>query len=258
MTQVKSPDLTSRRFKADPYPFYARLRAEAPVYRTRWVFRLSVWIVTRYDDVLTVLKDERFSKAYISRIPFVPRSIQALAANMLNLDPPDHTRLRTLVSKAFTPRVVEQLRVRIQSVCDELLDAAAADRRMELVRGFALPLSLTIIADLLSIPAVERQQFGSWSRRVVAGDSGRVLEALRAWASMWRFGRYFRDLVARRRGHSQENLVTALIEAEEAGDKLSEEELIAMLGLLLFAGYETTVNLIASGALALVRGAAAD
>ena len=253
MTQIKSPDLTSPRFKADPYPFYARLRREAPVYRTRWVYRLPVWVVTRYEDVLTVLKDERFSKVYVSDIPFVPRPIRALTRNLLNVDPPDHTRLRTLVSKAFTPRVVERLRDRIQNVCDELLDAAAADGRMELVRGFALPIPLTIIADLLGIPDVERRQFASWSKKVVAGDTGRIVDALSAWVNMWRFGRYFRKLVAVRRLEPQDDLVTGLIAAEEGGDRLNEEELIAMLGLLLFAGYETTVNLIASGALALIQ-----
>ncbi len=254
MAQIKSPDLASPGFKANPYPFYARLRAEAPVYRTRWTsFRLPAWVVSRYGDVLAVLRDERFSKDFVSSIPLVPRPIRALTRNLLNLDPPDHTRLRTLVNKAFTPRVVERLRDRIQSVCDELLDAAAANGRMELVRGFALPVPLTIIADLMGIPTQERRRFASWSKRFAAGSSGRLLDALRAWASMWLFGRYFRKLVALRRAEPQDDLVTALVQVEEAGDKLNEEELIAMLALLLVAGYETTVNLIASGALALIQ-----
>ncbi len=253
MIQIDAPDFTSPRFKANPYPFYARLRAEAPLYRARWVFRLLVWVVTRYSDVLTVLKDERFSKVYVSNIPFVPRSIRALTRNLLNVDPPDHTRLRTLVNKAFTPRVVERLRDRAQTVCDELLDAAVSRGGMELVSGFALPLPLTIIADLLGIPTAERRQFTSWSKKIAAGDSGRFRDVLRGWLSMGRFGRYVRKLVALRRREPQDDLVTALVQAEEAGDKLSEEELISMIGLLLIGGYETTVNLIASGALALIQ-----
>ena len=253
MTQIESPNLASPQFKADPHPFYARLRAEAPVHRIRWIFGLRAWIVTRYEDVLTVLKDRRFSKVWGPSFSFVPRPIHRLTRNLLNLDPPDHTRLRTLVNKAFTPRVVERLRNPIQHICDELLDAAVKDGSMELVRGFALPVPLTVIADLLGIPAVERRQFALWSKRVAGGDTGRVVDAASACVSIWRFGRYFRKLVALRRAEPQDDLVTALIEAEEAGDKVDEHELIAMIGLLLFAGYETTVNLIATGALVLMQ-----
>ncbi len=250
---MEAADLTSSRFKANPYRFYSRLRAETPVYRTKWIFGLPVWVVTRYGDVLTVLKDERFSKSYVSRIPFVPRAIRVLTRSLLNVDPPDHTRLRLLVGKAFTPRVVEKLRDRAQTLCDELLQAVAAERQMDLVRAYALPVPLTIIAELLGIPDRERRQFASWSKTLAAGDSGRVIDALRGWMSMWRFGGYFRKLVAIRRADPQDDFVTALVQAEEAGDKLDEEELIAMLGLLLIGGYETTVNLIASGALTLME-----
>ena len=257
MTQIESPDLTSPQFKADPHPFYARLRAEAPVYRIRWIFGSRAWIVTRYEDVLTVLKDRRFSKDFAPGLPFVLRLPFVLppmfARNLLQLDPPDHTRLRALVNKAFTPRVVERLRNSIQRICDELLDTAVKDGSMELVRGFALPVPLTVIADLLGIPAVERRQFGVWSKRVAGGDTGRVIDGFNARVSFWRFGRYFRKLVALRRAEPQDDLVTALIEAEEAGEKLDEQELIAMMTLLLFAGHETTAHLIAVGALVLMQ-----
>lgn len=253
MAQIKAPDFSSPRFKANPYPFYAHLRAQAPVYRTRLAFWLPAWLVTRYGDVLTVLKDERFSNDFSSRIPWLPRSTRPLYRILLNLDPPDHTRLRALVSKAFTPRMVERLRERIQNVCDDLLDSAPASGRMDLVRGFALPLPLTIIADLLGIPRQDRRGFNAWSKRVAAMSSGAVLDMLRAQPYLWLFFRYFRKLVALRRAEPQDDLVTALVQAEEAGDKLSEDELIAMIGLLLLAGYETTVNLVASGALALIQ-----
>lgn len=252
MAQIKLPDLASPRFKANPYPLYARLRAEAPVCRTR-AFLLPAWIVTRYDDVLVVLKDSRFSKDFVARMPLVPESIRALTRNVLSLDPPDHTRLRTLVNKAFTPAVVERMRDRIQKVCDDLLDAAVAKVGLDLVRGFSLPVPLTIIGDLLGVPQRDRSAFAKRTKWVAAGGSGAGLDFPRGLAGMWLSGRYLRKLVALRRQEPGDDLVTALIQAEEAGDKLSESELTSMIGLLLLAGYETTVNLIASGTLALIQ-----
>ena len=254
MQQIKTPDLASPRFKTNPYPFYARLRAEAPVYRIRLAGWLPMWLVTRYDDVLTVLRDDRFAKDYSHKMPWIFRAIpRPLYRILLNVDPPDHTRLRILVNKAFTPRVVEQLRERIQAVCDSLLDAAAANGRLELVREFAVPLPVTIIAELLGIPQQERRRFNSWSKHVVGVTSGAVFDAVRAYPYMWLFVRYFRTFIARRRAEPRDDLVTALIRAEEGGDKLNEDELIAMIFLILVAGYETTMNLIASGTLALLQ-----
>ena len=247
------PDLTSPRFKADPYPFYARLRAEAPVHRIRWIFGLPVWIVSRYDDVVTVLKDPRFSKVYVKSMPFTPRPIERLTRNLVNVDPPDHTRLRGLVSKAFTPRVVESLRPRVEELCQTYLDAALQKGRFDLVADYALMIPLTVIADLLGIVDTDRRKFARWSKLVAAGDSGRVVALIRGWISVLRFGGYFRKLLRERRASRRDDLVTALIDAEEQGDRLTEDELISMLGLLLFAGYETTVNLIAVGALALMQ-----
>jgi cytochrome P450 PksS len=215
--------------------------------------RLPAWIVTRYDDVLHVLRDERFSNEIPSVTRWAPRPIRLLTRNVLALDPPDHTRLRTLVAKAFTPRVVEQLRDRVQQGCDELLDAATVSQRIDLVSAYALPLPITVIADLLGIPPQDRKQFASWSKRFTASSSGTFLDVMLGWWGMWQFGSYFRKLVALRRATPQDDLVTALVQAEEAGDRLSEDELIAMLGILLVAGYETTVNLIGSGALALIQ-----
>ena len=254
MAQIKAPDFADPRFKANPYPFYARLRADAPVYRTKLAFWLPpVWLVFRYADVLMVLKDERFTKDIAARLPWLARSIGPIYRNLLNQDPPDHTRLRTLVSKAFTPRVVERLRDRIQRVCDDLLDAAATTGRIELVRGFALPLPLTVIADLLGIPPEDRRRFASWPTALGASSSGAPLDMLRVLPYTWLFVRYFRTLVAQRRRQPHDDLVTALVRAEESGDKLSEDEVIAMIYLLLVAGYETTVGLIAGGALALIQ-----
>lgn len=254
MAQIESPDFANPRFKANPYPFYARLRAEAPVYRTKLSFWLPpVWLVLRYDDVLMVLKDERFTKDIAARLPWVARSMGPIYRNLLNQDPPDHTRLRTLVSKSFTPRVVEGLRDRIQRVCDDLLDAATTTGRIELVRGFALPLPLTIIADLLGMPPEDRRRIGSWPTALGAASSGAPQDMLRVLPYTWLLVRYFRRLVAQRRAQPHDDLVSALVRAEESGDKLSEDEVIAMIYLLLVAGYETTVGLIAGGALALIQ-----
>jgi cytochrome P450 PksS len=200
-----------------------------------------------------VLKDGQFAKDLSSKMRWVPRAIQPLNRNLLNLDPPDHTRLRALVSKAFTPRMVELLRDRIQGACDQLLDAAATNGRMEIVGGFALPLPLTIIADLLGIPERDRRPFFAWSKRVAAATSGAVLDLLRAQPALWFSMRYLRRLIALRRAEPRDDLVTALLRAEEAGDKLSEDEVIGMIALLLLAGYETTMSLIAMGVLALIQ-----
>jgi cytochrome P450 PksS len=249
-----SPDLSSPAFKADPYPFYARLRRDAPVHRMRlglWLPR--AWIVTRYADVLALLKDDRFSNDFTVKLPWLPRATRPLTRHMLNRDPPDHTRLRTLVNKAFTPRVVERMRGRVQAVCDEVLDAAAARGRVDLVRDFALPVPLTIIADLLGVPMADRHRFAGWSKRVAAATSGAFLDLVRGQPSLLRSVRYLRTLVARRRREPGDDIVTALVQAEEAGDTLDEDEVIGMVALLLLAGYETTINLIASGTLALIQ-----
>lgn len=253
MARIDAPDISSPRFKADPYPFYARLRAEAPVYRTRLSFWLSAWLVTRYDDVVFVLKEGPFSNDFTPKMRWLPRLFQALNRHLLTADPPDHIRLRTLVSKAFTPRAVERLGDRIQAVCDELLDAAAAERRLELVSGFALRLPLEIIAEMLGIPGADRPHFDAWTRRVVAGSSAALLDLLLAGPAMLSGVRYLRGLIARRRTEPQDDMLTALIRAEEAGDRLSEDEVVGMIALLLLAGFETTMGLIASGTLALLE-----
>jgi cytochrome P450 len=252
-------NLASRQFKADPYPFYAKLRAEAPVYRTMLPYRQPAWLITRYDDALAVLKDERlvkdrrnvFTGERPARSPWMPAFMRPLAQNMLDLDAPNHTRLRALVHQAFTPRRIEQLRARIQILCDELLDAAQAQNRLELIQAYALPIPLTIIAELLGVPATDRPAFRRWSEHVVAISSG--VDLLRALPGIWRIVRYLRVLCARRRADPQDDLLTALVQAEEAGDRLSEDELLGMVFLLLLAGHETTVNLIGNGVLTLIE-----
>jgi cytochrome P450 len=257
------PDLASPAFKANPYPFYARLRAEAPVWRATLRSRQTAWLVTRYEDVARVLKDDSFAKdklnamnpAQRAKTPWIPGFLKPLERNMLDLDDPDHARLRALVSKAFTPRLIERLRGRIEALCEELLDAMERERKREggtdLVAGYALPLPATVIAELLGVPAEDHAKFHRWSNRLVSVSSGR--DMLRSLPAALAFVRYLRNLVERRRADPQDDLITALIRAEEAGDRLSQDELLAMAFLLLVAGHETTVNLIASGTLALLE-----
>jgi cytochrome P450 len=258
-----APDLASPRFKADPYPFYARLRAEAPVWRTTLPDKRTAWLVTRYDDVSRVLKDDTFAKDKLNamdpeqraKAPWVPGVLKPLERNMLDLDDPDHARLRALVSKAFTPRLIERLRGRIEALCEELLDAmerkVERKGRAELVGDYALPLPATVIAELLGVPAEDHARFHRWSNRLVSVSSTR--DMVRALPAALAFVRYLRRMIEKRRTDSKEDLMTALIRAEEEGDKLSEDELLAMGFLLLVAGHETTVNLISSGMLALIE-----
>ena len=260
---IIAPDLASPAFKANPYPFYARLRAEAPVWRATLRDRRAAWLVTRYEDVARVLKDDTFAKDKLNamdleqraKTPWVPGFLKPLERNMLDLDDPDHARLRALVSKAFTPRLIERLRGRIEALCEELLDHMQRVRGRrdgtDLVAGYALPLPATVIAELLGVPAEDHARFHRWSNRLVSVSSGR--DMLRALPAAHSFVRYLRKLVERRRADPEDDLITALIRAEEAGDKLSEDELLAMAFLLLVAGHETTVNLIASGTLALLE-----
>lgn len=257
--QISQPDLSSPQFRANPYPFYARLRAEAPVHRVRISRRESAWMVTRYNDVLAVLKDQRFAKDRFqvmtpeqqAKMPWIPEIMKPLARNMLDLDEPDHGRLRGLVHQAFTPRLIEQLRDRVQSLCDELLDAAQRRGRMDLLHDYALPLPITIIAEMLGVPTRDRSKFHRWSSTIVSASSSS--EMLRVLPSVWLFMRYVRQFFKERRAQPGDDLTTALIQAEAAGDRLSEDELLAMVMLLLIAGHETTVNLIASGTLALLQ-----
>src|SRR5215217_7692808 len=257
--KIVAPDLAGPAFKANPYPFYARLRDEAPVWRTTLPDRRTAWLVTRYEDVACVLGDDRFAKDPLNaldpeqqkRQPWVPGFLKPLERNMLDLDEPDHRRLRALVSKAFTPRLIERLRERIEAICQELLDNMERKDEAELVRDYALPLPATVIAELLGVPVKDQRRFHRWSNRIVSISSGRDL--WRALPAALAFIRYLRKMSQRRRISPEDDLMSALVQAEEAGDRLSEDELLAMSFLLLVAGHETTVNLIASGTLALLE-----
>ena len=260
MAAIENVDISSAAFKANPHPFYARLRDEAPVHRITLGDKRPAWLVTRYEDVLTLLKDDRFVKEkrsamsghQLAKEPWVPSMLKPLERNMLDVDAPEHTRLRGLVHMAFTPRLVENMRDRIQRLADELLEQVQMRGRMDLIRDFALPIPTTIIAEMLGVPVAHRHKFHRWSNTIVSTVPSRwgIVTAL---PSLIAFLRYIRRLVRTRRAAPQDDLVSALVEAHVASDKLSEDELLAMISLLLIAGHETTVNLIGNGMLALME-----
>ena len=253
-------NIASPEFKANPYPFYARLRAEAPVYRTTLPTRETAWLITRYDDVVAVLKDERFVKDTSNALTpeqaanqrWFRKVFKSLQHNMLDRDPPDHTRLRALVQTAFTPRLIEQMRGRIDRLTNDLLDAVQGRGHMDLIGEYALPIPTTIIAEMLGVPVGDRHKFHRWSNAIISAASS-SWQMVKAVPNAWALMRYLRKIIRKRRADPQDDLVSALARAEEAGDRLSEEELMAMVFLLLVAGHETTVNLIGNGTLALLE-----
>ena len=258
MTQV---DVTNAKFKANPFPFYAQLRAEAPVFPVTVPMptKQRAWLITRYSDVQDVLKDARFAKnprnamspEQLKKRPWIPSMFKPLEQNMLDLDSPDHTRLRALVHKAFTPRLIEQMRDQIQALTDELLDAAEPKGSMDLIADFALPLPLTIIGRILGVPAKDNHKFHRWTKTLLsAGTNTNYVVFI---PIIMRFMGYLKKLIKERRAHPKDDLVTALVQAKDGSDKLSGDEVLAMIFLLLIAGHETTVNLIGSGSLALLE-----
>jgi cytochrome P450 len=257
---IANVKIASPTFKANPQPVYRRLRAEAPVCRVPISSNQFAWLVTRYDDVAAVLKDSRFIKerwrafsaAQAERQPWVPKAFKPLERNMLDVDPPDHTRLRALVHKAFTPRLIDNLRGRIESLTNELLSAAEHNGRMDLIRDYALPLPTTIIAEMLGIPARDRHRFHRWSSKLLSATPT-AWGMMRAIPSVMSFLRYIRKLIKSRRERPGDDLSSALVQARESGDQFSEDELLSMIFLLLIAGHETTVNLIGNGTLSLLE-----
>jgi cytochrome P450 PksS len=260
MKLTMDANLKSPAFRSNPYPIYARWRAESPVLRVRMPDKPIAWLVTRYDDALTVFKDPRFANDWrtvltpqqAAKMPRMPRVFEIVQRNMINVDEADHTRLRGLVHKAFTPRLVANMLERIQRLTDELLDGVQAAGRIDLIRDFALPLPTTIIAEMLGVPRQDRHRFHRWSNALVT-SSGSMWGMITVLPAMWAFLRYIRKLVKLRQANPRDDLISALVIAREEEDCLSEDELLAMVFLLLVAGHETTVHLIGNGTLALLQ-----
>lgn len=247
--------------RRDPHLTWRRLRDAEPVYFHK---ALSCWICTRYDDVLHVLRDKNFSTdrsdvplmKWITRLARNDETFSALMLrNLLTIDGEEHARLRGLVSKAFTPRRVERLRPRLEAMVEELLDRAGEAGEMEAVRDLAHPLPVNAIAELLGVPASDRDLFRAWSQDLV-----QLLDPLQGRGGAKPMRRaahglfdYFRPLLAARRAQPSDDLLSAMIAAEENGRSLDELDLLALSSLLLVAGHETTSNLIGSAVVALLR-----
>jgi cytochrome P450 len=260
MEQITFADLLSQEAKRDPIEFATRLRAQGPLINLKTPLSMGdSWIMTNYDDIVWMLKDPRFIKN-IQKIsnpedvegstPYIQQFL-TWRRDMLTVDPPDHTHLRNLASKAFTPRMIEQLRPRIQQIADELLDAVQSQGKMDLIADFAFPLPITVISEMLGIPSADRLQFRKWSQMIVTSTaepaSQAKLEALET------FVHYIKVLLSEKRAHPGDDLTSSMIQAEERGETLNETELISTIFLLIVAGHETTVNLIGSGTLALLQ-----
>lgn len=265
MTQY---DLDSPEFLANPYPVFDQLRSSDPIF---WSEENSYWILTRYADIVSLIQNEHLSSnrigAHAGRMTQEAREyfrpfFTAVSSWMLMVDPPDHTRLRGLVNKAFTPGVVENMRGLVQELVDKMLATVKEQGRMDVITDLANPLPATVIAELLGVPGKDHQQFKKWSDDIAVAlsgiDSGATRDELQALyviaqKSVLELSSYFREKVVELRLHPRENLLSALVQAEEQGDRLTEEELFANCVLLMIAGHETTTNLIANGILALLR-----
>jgi cytochrome P450 len=263
MATTRKYDLYSDDFRRETYETFARMRADDPVLCQPGIDGESmIWFITRHDDVVAVLlDDETFvrdpalaldEEQLATWSTGLPASFAFVEQHMLNRDGDDHRRLRRLVTRAFTPKMVEQLRPRIQEIADDLIDAVESRGQMELVEEYAFPLPITVIAELLGIPVADRDRFRRWSNAIVT--PALTPESIAEFgALMSDFVAYLHELFDRRRHEPAEDLVSALLQVRDGGDTLSEQELFSMVVLLIVAGHETTVNLIANATLALLE-----
>ena len=258
-TILSEKELSSAAFKHNAYDFYKNTRGSRSVYPVSMGDLGEGWLITRYDDAVRILKDARMKKNYEN--VFTEEELENFSAlgneeplskHMLNLDPPDHGRLRSLVQKAFTPRMILQLEGRIQQIADSLLDEAEPNHSMNLVDDYAFPLPIIVISEMLGIPVEDRQKFRVWSQAII--DFSDTPESLEEYKhKIGEFAEYLEYLVRKKREEPAEDLVSSLIQAESEGTRLSIEELYSTIMLLIVAGHETTVNLITNMTFALLN-----
>ncbi|WP_116212157.1 cytochrome P450 family protein [Streptomyces olivoreticuli] len=258
-TPTPVPALFTWEFAADPYPTYAWLRGHAPVHRTALPSGVDAWLVTRYADARQALADQRLSKNPVhhsesahgkGKVGIPGERSANLMTHLLNIDPPDHTRLRRLVSKAFTPGRVAEFAPRVQELTDRLIDDFCEKGSADLIHEFAFPLPIYAICDLLGVPGEDQDDFRDWAGMMIrhgGGPRGGVARAVKKMRT------YLAELIHRKRENPGEDLISGLIRASDHGEHLTENEAAAMAFILLFAGFETTVNLIGNGLHALLR-----
>jgi cytochrome P450 len=279
-------DIADPHFMGKAHALYADLQAQGPVVRVRFpveelepekaaqrrrLLPREAFFVTRYDDAVATLLSDSFSvdpqtlltQEQRERAASMPDELQEFSRNLLSLDPPDHTRLRKLVQPSFTGRAIEALRGNIQRIVDDLLDTAEreaaargeteGDRQMDLVETFAYPMPVTVISDMLGIPREDRAKIRGWTENLLRIDrrQGQELDE-QTRAGLRAFSAYLRDLFAHKRRQPADDMISQLVHAEEDGDTLSEDEVLAMVFLLFLAGHVTTVNLIGSAVVALL------
>lgn len=246
---------------ANPYPLYQQLRDQAPVH---WSPGFNNWLITRYSDVVSGARDPRLSSDRMAKIASkLPESVREEVLPLVRMseaslafcDPPDHTRRRGLVNRAFAPRVAESMRPRIQAIVDELLDKVQDSKRFDLISDFGFPLPAIVIAEAVGVPPEDRSRFKEWSNNMVAFAGNLFLpdRAVVAQRSQLEFREYVNDIVAQRRLDPKDDLISSLIAIEEEGDVLNEDEMMALVISFLVGGHETTTNLIGNGVLALLR-----
>ena len=260
-TTERRYDLYGPEFRADPYAVFAQIREQEPLlHQAGFDGETPIWFVTRHDDVAAVLLDgERFVRdprlaltpAEIEAGQLSPPGLEAIENHMLNRDGDDHRRLRRLVTKAFTPKMVEQLRPRIQAIADELLDAVESRGEMDLSAEYAFPLPITVIAELLGVPIEDQHRLQEWSEAIISPAIGP--DADRFFEQMGAFVAYLAEFFATRRAEPKDDLVSALLAAHDEEDALSEEEVFGTVVLLIVAGHETTVGLIGNAVLNLLE-----
>jgi cytochrome P450 len=276
---IERIDLSDPEYREHAFERYEEMRARCPVSRAiitsgdesdgnRGFFNRPLWVVTDYEEGSRALLDRAvtvdmtsvLTPEQLAQMPETPEVFQPLRRNILTVDPPEHTRLRKLVQPSFTASAIEKLRPRIQQIVDELLDAAEAiatergesapDRQMELISQFSYPLPITVICDMLGIPPEDREQTRRWSEDLLSAQSPERMEEI--GRNIGEFIAYLRDLFTRKRETPGDDLISQLLQVEVDGDRLTEDEVLAMVFILFVAGHITTVNLIANGVFALL------
>ncbi|SDY22230.1 Cytochrome P450 [Evansella caseinilytica] len=249
-------DFLNEAFIRNPFPVYHGVREKDPVYRFLLPTGQYAWIITRYDDAVKVLSDPRF----ITTPPHLmeasksagPPHKDIISRNLLSVNPADHRRLRRLIQKAFTPQMIEKLRSRIEEIANDLLDKVQPKGKINLIEDYAFPLPIIVICEMLGVPLEDQDKFRKWSDVIMEGVNNPQF-AEQSENVMAAFVDYLQHLIASRRNNLQEDLISDLIRVEEDGDVLSEEEMYALVFVLIIAGHETTVNLIGNGVLALLE-----